>query len=229
MFGKSLVFGSVVALAFVVGCTNDYDQFSTTPGDGPSADASVGGTGGSAGDGGAAGIGGAAGGGGAAGTGGSSGTGGAPGQDLITCGTAVCDATSQVCCWDDPPGSTPPSFTCQASGDGCDIPYSCDGVEDCPSPEVCCGRRSMGRYNAFECLTACASNDTTLGCRGPVNCPANQVCCGSYNGTYYTRTECADTCAAQGQYILCEDTSDCTGTDTCQASIVLPSGFRVFR
>ena len=134
---------------------------------------STGGAGGSTG-----GAGGAAGGG-AGGTGGSAGGGGSP-TGSVACGSATCSLPNELCCVNQG-GSTciPDGTNCQ----GTDV--FCDGPEDCPGTQVCCGQIGTGTSyanlmcrNASQCtfqdqrIVVCGGDPSV--CPNGTNCQASQ-------------------------------------------------------
>ena len=173
-------------------------------GDGGVADADAGGAGGgggsagasggggAAGSGGGAGVGGSGGGGGAAGTGGAGGAGGGPvdpNAGVMSCGTTspkTChlDAGEQCCVID--PGldyCAPVGTQCECAGgpNACTtlIPSVCDGPEDCPGGQLCCG--NLDNYGYFEivCADACDPQTAREVCHpGGQPCADPQQACG---------------------------------------------------
>lgn len=96
--------------------------------------------------------------------------GGGPGSGEITCGvmnpTTCSIAAGESCCILDPGidrcfGS---GESCSCTGPSCRITVaSCDGPEDCPSGQVCCGTFSAGAYSSIACKASCkASSEREL-------------------------------------------------------------------
>jgi hypothetical protein len=152
-----------------------------------------------------AGAGAGAGGGGNAGAGtagasGASGMGGAGGSDSsaspatgtapgVSCGVglpALCSLESEKCCVRSLQTDTciPAGDTCSCTLSGCTVMEArCDGPEDCPSGQVCCGTLSsngMG-YDRFVCAAQCMSTgNQRVACHEDMKtCPSNLVCANS--------------------------------------------------
>jgi len=83
-----------------------------------------------------------------------SGGGGAGGShDGVLCATDTCES-GEICCVS--VMSTEPS-QCIADASACSpgIPVWCDGPEDCPNTQVCCGDWTGTSYAAVECVDMC--------------------------------------------------------------------------
>lgn len=109
----------------------------------------------------------------------------------VSCGVglpALCDLETEKCCV-----RSLQTDTCIAATDscGCDLPNctvmeaQCDGPEDCPEGQVCCG--TLGGfgggagYERFECATSCDYAGTQrIACHQDMeDCPGNNVCSNS--------------------------------------------------
>jgi hypothetical protein len=167
---------------------------------------------------------------------------GTAGAGTTFCGTTPCDlASKELCCVHRGGTLTQPSAECATSGSGCDITLTCDGKEDCPDAQICCGVVTTGltgtrTWQDNLCQDACDSDDVPLGCSGPHNCATGEICCGTWVQTgiaagagYYSGIECASTCQGTSMYILCETQDDCVNGGTCQASAALPFPYLVCR
>jgi hypothetical protein len=71
--------------------------------------------------------------------------------------------------------------TCETPGSSCPNNYatvSCDGPEDCPVSQVCCGSRSGGEYELLECDDSCNGQDQYIVCdpAGPDQCTGTDNC-----------------------------------------------------
>jgi hypothetical protein len=97
--------------------------------------------------------------------GGDSGTGGAPAAGLVTCGLTnpdLCASGTEKCCIIDPGFDycSAASTDCACEGFGCNaLEAFCDGPEDCPEGQVCCGLFTGTRYTRFECQSSCVAQD----------------------------------------------------------------------
>ncbi|MCC6214092.1 MAG: hypothetical protein IT376_04445 [Polyangiaceae bacterium] len=144
------------------------------------------GAGGSAGSAGAAGTAGAAGAAGAAGSAGAGGAAGAAGAGAeVSCGEATptdCSAGDVCCVVQGSPDTCTASGSCTCSGFGCTfLEVTCDGPEDCPGSQVCCGTFVQGpgpggsRYTSVVCAATCdGGNERRL-------CHSDNDCSGQYS------------------------------------------------
>lgn len=145
----------------------------------PDASAGQAGSGASAGAGGSGGASAEGGSGGMLATGG---TGGVPGVGTASCGVAACPLGANDCCLY--LASRIPAFSCQPQGLPCvGTVIRCDGHEDCPGTEVCCGQLSGGgtstTYSELRCrpqveCTTSANRRWICGQTGI--CPSNLSC-----------------------------------------------------
>ncbi len=120
--------------------------------------------------GGAAGVSGTGGAGGTSGAGGTGGGGPAPGAGQIVCGTGMCNATTQNCCFGLPPlngcqSNFPPLCT------GAQV--HCDDANDC-NQGVCCASKGLSGYGA-RCTTSCGGGAVVL-CRASSSCDGGLTC-----------------------------------------------------
>jgi hypothetical protein len=79
--------------------------------------------------------------------------------------------------------------TCIGVSEACDCPLAgcsvmtavCDGPEDCPEGQQCCGTLSGSSYSAFACAASCDYRGTQrIAChQGEETCPAGNVCANS--------------------------------------------------
>ena len=163
-------------------------------GDG-SGGAPMGGTGGAAGAAAAAGSGGTAGAAGVGATGGSGGTGGVagasatggsggdPNEGVVNCGSDVCDLATESCC-----GQPGGQFQCQPQCTGMSQEINCDGPEDCPGTEVCCGG-----FGGAECQTQCGPQSIEY-CHDNTDCQGQDQCLSCTLPGGFTVDMCADHC-----------------------------------
>jgi hypothetical protein len=73
---------------------------------------------------------------------------------------ATCDLATEMCCFVDPgfDGCEPRSAGCQCNGPGCvTTEIRCDGSEDCPGGETCCGLfdQMNQSYTELSCQPSC--------------------------------------------------------------------------
>jgi len=91
--------------------------------------------------------------------------------DKVACAAATCDTATQHCC-----GSSSMTPTCTAT---CSSPIDlvCDGPEDCPTGQTCCGTPSMTGLKAV-CAATCGMDQPEL-CHNSSQCPTSAPkCCG---------------------------------------------------
>jgi len=187
-------------LLLLLGCTNDYDGLlppAAAASTGSSSTASSGGAGGgaasSASTGGMGGADGGSGGaasstvtgpGGSGGIGGATGgTGGTPPVNAIACTDGVVCTGQEICCISE---QGPSNFeaTCTLAAGCADVQAECDGSDDCPEGEICCGhyQSPSGDYTDIECQPTCEGNNELEMCFGsPATCLDGNVCAQSDN------------------------------------------------
>lgn len=171
----------LAGLGLIAACTEDYDQFDFSGSGGTS---SVGGGGAAAGG---AGLGGAGANGGAGLAGGSGAEGGMAGgggagaaPQTVPCGPVECPVgTGSVCCM----GDGPP--TCEETTDcgGGETTIHCNGPEDCPRGETCCGQLDNFEYEEIICEESCGGGgevvmcdpDAADPCPGPDDCQPSMI------------------------------------------------------
>jgi hypothetical protein len=147
------------------------------------------------GGGGASGQGGAGAGG--AGAGGRAGSGGAGGADEpsptadaepgTSCGVGLptlCELMTEKCCMRSLETDTciEASAMCSCTIQGCTVMEArCDGPEDCPSGQVCCGTLAGNTYDEFTCAATCQSNgQQRVACHeSDPKCPSGLICANS--------------------------------------------------
>jgi hypothetical protein len=96
----------------------------------------------------------------------------------MTCGTKVCAAPTNACCY----GA---SAICWNPADtaGCNfgMKITCGGPGDCPTGQMCCGQHmnyGFDFYSEVKCQTSCDANaDQRTFCNGkPSVCPTGTQC-----------------------------------------------------
>lgn len=127
-------------------------------------------------------TGGAGGTGGTSATGGTGGTGGSGGMPtfVVACANGDCNA-GQVCCVSTPGntknGCADPG-TCQGGFEA-----TCDGPDDCPPNQVCCGQWTGSSWSAIGCQTGCdyATGGRIMCDDSNGNCPQAEPSCNESN------------------------------------------------
>jgi hypothetical protein len=109
------------------------------------------------------------------------------------------------------------------------VPVVCDGPEDCPSGNSCCGLYSGGSYSQFACMPSCADAGAP-GDAGGLSlwfemCHAGQMCktgmcltsmfLPSFLYRCYTSGSAPDAGATGGPGVNCGSTTCATGEECC--------------
>src|ERR1041385_4345545 len=152
----------------------------------------------------------------------SAGTGGAPAGPPSKVGSIGCPGdpstattgglcpTGYVCCFQ----KSPPGQHCAPTAAGCaspQIPYACDGDEDCPGAR-CCG----DPVNGSACMASCSSTSVPVHCLGRTNCGPSEDCC----------LGAALSCGAAGTCTgarVCSATTDCNVGESCDTGAIVQS------
>jgi hypothetical protein len=102
----------------------------------------------------------------------------------IDCGGSTCDPSTQFCCVT---GNSPvEQCTAQnAVGPRCDFGAYCDGPEDCPRGESCCGPTSA--VSESVCRPSCVGR--AVFCHADADCASGDSCCPVF-GFGWTHSEC---------------------------------------
>jgi hypothetical protein len=120
------------------------------------------------------------------------------------------------------------------SSSGAAVPVACDDGP-CALGQVCCFNRfSSTPPDACGAPGQCGAARVELSCSDPAACPG-AVCCMAVDPNDhqdpYLGSACAATCADQGgtKVVVCSDAQPgvCPAGTTCQASSILPPGYRV--
>src|SRR5215831_882283 len=96
--------------------------------------------------------------------------------NTVVCGLSgeTCNTTNHYCCIIAGGGGLP-AFDCITdgvdAGSPCSAEQHCDGTEDCPSGQVCCGTSTGGLSGVSGCKTACDTGETRL-CHNHTQCPS---------------------------------------------------------
>jgi hypothetical protein len=97
----------------------------------------------------------------------------------VTCGTAECDSTTQVCCASPTQDGGAPDgglgYKCQAAGDTCaGATVTCDEKADCSGSNVCCTNIS-GTAVSSECKAKCGGSEVQY-CKTASECGDGGAC-----------------------------------------------------
>jgi hypothetical protein len=97
----------------------------------------------------------------------------------VSCGPEFCDPGTEKCCVQAEQGGGT-TETCIPTGDNCagGADLTCDGPEDCASPEVCCGSLVGGGGAACAAVEDCDGAGDLILCGTADDCPeAEPHCC----------------------------------------------------
>jgi hypothetical protein len=95
----------------------------------------------------------------------------------VECGPNACDPGSQKCCVTPDPGGGIPTESCVATADPCPgADVTCDGPEDCTSPEICCGTVAQGGSSTCGTVDSCGGAHLVL-CQEDADCPQDTPNC----------------------------------------------------
>jgi hypothetical protein len=105
----------------------------------------------------------------------------------VSCGVGLvvqCEQDTQKCCARslEPDTCIDASSECSCGLQGCStLQAYCDGPEDCPDGQVCCGTLAGNSYNEFRCAASCDSRGTQrIAChQQEPKCEGNLVCANS--------------------------------------------------
>ena len=105
----------------------------------------------------------------------------------VSCGVGLpvlCELEAEKCCVRSLETDTciEASAMCACGKQGCTVMEArCDGPEDCPTGQVCCGTLAGNSYHQFVCAASCmASGQQRVACHETdPKCPGNFICANS--------------------------------------------------